>query len=240
MRYPTLRGRLSAGQPRNFRMVATGGLVDAKVDFGSNPEQFWVYVAAPTMQPTYVFASHTDFETGKAKLPGGVPFEPDWVMQALGMTTFPTNQAYTVRTEERERNYVLAWQTTTPAGTPIRKEIVFAVDDADAGRGQPQVKKHLIRDAKGKILCSAEVKSARTVTVGGTDPQTGRPFVVQYPTEVDLKWEEQKFEMTLKLEDAKVNPQVTPEDNRRLYSLPNIPGANPVDLAHARFDAPGK
>jgi N-methylhydantoinase A len=27
-----------------------------------------------------------DFETGRARLPADIPFEPDWVMQALGMT----------------------------------------------------------------------------------------------------------------------------------------------------------
>lgn len=240
LRYPTLRGNLSAAQPRNFRLTATGGLVDAKIAFGSNPEQFWVYCSAPTMQPTYVFASHTDFQEGKARLPGNIPFEPEWVMQALGMTTFPTDLPYTATADERARTYILSWPDKTPSGAQVRKEIVFAADDADAGRNQPQVRKHLVRDAKGKVLCWAEVKSARTVPAGGTDPQTGRPFVVQYPTEVELRWEEQKFEMTLKLDSAKVNQPMTPQDMRRQFDMPNIPGATPVDLAHARFDAPGK
>jgi hypothetical protein len=240
VRYPNLRGNLSAAQPRNFRMVAKGGLVDAKIDLGSNPEQFWAYVAAPTMQPMYVFASHTDFESGKARLPGNMPFEPDWVMQAMGMITFPPNLPYTVRIDEKERTYVLGWPATTPNGTQIRKEIVFLVDDADASRNQAQVRRHLIRDAKGKSICVAEVKAARTIPVGGTDPKSGRPFVVQYPTEVELRWEEQKFEMTLKLDSARVNQQLTPEDTRRLFALPNIGGATPVDLAYARFDSMGK
>ncbi len=240
LRYPTLRGNLSASQPRNFRMVAKGGLVDAKVDFGSNPEQFWAYVSAPTMQPMYVFASHNDFEAGKAKLPGNMPFEPDWVLQSMGMITFPTELPYTVTQDERARTYTLSWPATTPNGLQIRKEIVFGADDADARYNQPQVRKHLIRDAKGKIIVSAEIKSARTVPAGGNDPQSGRPFVIQYPSEVELKWEEQKFEMTLKLDSAKVNQAMTPQDSRRLFDLPNISGAQPVDLAYARFDSPIK
>lgn len=258
--YPTLRGRLSASQPRNFRMVATGGLVDAKVDLGSNPDQFWAYLQAPTMQPMYVFASHSDFEANKAKLPGNMPFEPDWVLQALGMTKFPTDAAYeevsaaatpvstgggrsplrAVPVNERDRTYTLRWPATMPNGTQVKKEVIFAADDADASRNEPQVRRHLIRDLRGKLLCSAEIKSARTVPVGGTDPATGRPFVVQYPTEVVLRWEEQKFEMTLKLDSAKVNQEMTQQDMRRLFDLPNIPGANPVDLAHAKFDMTGR
>jgi hypothetical protein len=117
----------------------------------------------------------------------------------------------------------------------IRKEVVFLADDADASRNQAQVKRHVIRDTKGKVICFAEVRAAKTVPTGGTDPHSGRPYVVQYPTELVLRWEEQKFEMTLKLDAARVNGQFTPQDNRRLFDLPNIPGANPINLAEARF-----
>jgi len=233
---PTLRGSLSASQPRNFRMVVKGGVMDIKVDLGSNPEQFWVYFNAPQMQPMYVYASHNDFETGKAKIPGNMPVDPDWIMQALGMTTFSPGQAYTSTSDERARTYTLSWPTTTPNGVAVRKEIVFLADDADAIHSQAQVKRHVVRDMKGKVLCYAEVKSAKTVPTGGTDPQTGRPYVVQYPTELVLRWEEQKFEMTLKLEAGRVNSQLTAQDNRRLFELPNIPGTNPLNLAEARFE----
>lgn len=236
MAYPNLRGNLSASQPRNFRMVAKGGLVDVKVDLGSNPEQFWVYFTAPQVQPMYVFASHSDFESGKAKIPGNMPVDPDWIMQALGMTTFPTSLPFTSTSDERARTYTLSWPTTTPNGVAIKKEIVFAADDADSLHNQAQVKKHVVRDMKGKVLCYAEIKSAKTVPTGGNDPQTNRPYVVQYPTELLLRWEEQKFEMTLKLDAGRVNGQLTPQDNRRLFDLPNIPGANPLNLAEARFD----
>ena len=100
---PALRGSLAASQPRNFRMTGQGGAIGAKVDLGSNPEQFWVYFDAPTVKPTFVFASHSDFEAGKARLPGGIPFEPDWVMQALGMTTLPPTNQYSVKTDEKTR-----------------------------------------------------------------------------------------------------------------------------------------
>jgi hypothetical protein len=235
MAYPTLRGNLSASQPRNFRMVVKGGLADVAVDLGSNPEQFWVYFTAPTMQPMYVFASHTDFESGKAKIPGNMPVDPDWMMQALGMTHFSPNQQYTATADDRARTYTLSWPDTTPNGVSVRKEIVFAADDADAGRNQAQVKKHVIRDTKGKVLCFAEIKSARTVPVGGTDSTSGRPQVVQYPSEIVLRWEEQKFEMNLKLDAGRINQQLTPQDTRRLFDLPNKPGISPVNLAEARF-----
>lgn len=227
----TVRGNLAASQPRYFHMTGMGSAMGGKVDLGSNPEQFWMYIDAPTVKPIFVYASHSDFEGGRAKLP--VPFEPDWVMQSLGMTTFPDTHAmkYDVKMDTKARTYTLSWPATTPTGMPIRKEIVFSSDDADSSRDQPQVKRHEMRDAKGKLICSAEVKSAKTVTVGGTDPTTNRQSVVQYPTRVVLRWEEQRFEMDLELREARVNPQLTPEQIQSEFSRPKIAGATPIDLA---------
>ena len=235
MPMPALDGNLACAQPRSFRMVGAGRAVAAKIDLGSNPDQFWVYVQIPTEKPMYVFASHTDFETGRAKLPGGIPFEPDWVMQSLGMITFPPTNPYKVEINDRDRTYTLWWNATLPSGTQVRKEVVF---DGDSARDpRPQVKKHVIKDAKGsKVLAYAEVKQAKTAT-SGTDPRN--PVVsqaVQYPTQVVLKWEEQKFEMDLTLENAQVNQGMPPDLTRQLFTKPTIPNVPSVNLAEFKFN----
>ena len=74
-----------------------------------------------------------------------------------------------MKVDEQARTYTLSWPATTPNGVPIRKEIVFSADDADSSRDQPQVKRHVIRDVSGNVICSAEVKKAHTVPVGGND-----------------------------------------------------------------------
>lgn len=234
---PALRGSMAATQPRNFRMTGTGGAMGAKVDLGSNDQQFWVYFDAPTVKPMFVFASHSDFDAGKAKLPGGIPFEPDWVMQALGMTTLPPNNQYTApEPDQKARTYTLRWPTTMPNGTSVIKEIVF---DGDAATGtKPQVKRHVIRDTKNKVICSAEIKQAKTVSLSTTDPRTGLPQSVQHPTLMVLRWDEQKFEMELELKTGKVNDPPTDEAARRLFTRPNIAGTTPIDLA--RYDFPQK
>ena len=228
---PSLDGYLACAQPRSFRLKA--GKAGGDVDLGSNPDHFWVYVKVPAEKPMYVFASHTDFESGKAKLPGGIPFEPDWVMQALGMNTFPPNTAYKVAVNEKERTYTLSWAATTPAGVPIRKEIIF---DGDTARDpRPQVKKHVIRDAKDKVLAYAEIKAAKTAQLGSDPRNPAGPQAAQYPTQVILKWEEQKFEMDLTLDGAQVNQAMTPEAQQRLFTKPNIPNVPQIDLAKYEF-----
>jgi hypothetical protein len=247
----TLDGNLAAVQPRSFRMVSAGRVASAKVDMGSNDELFWVYMQAPGEQPLYVFATHADFEGGRAKLPGGVPFEPDWVMQALGMTTFSPSNAYeevpvrgssssllqSVPIDEKERTYTLRWPATTPGGREITKEVVF--DTEAAGAGRSQIRKHVIRDRKtNKVLAFAEIKAAQTAPAG-TDPKTGLPMTVQYPTHVVLRWEEQRFEMDLNLEKAQVNQGVADDAARRaLFIRPDIRGATPIDLAKYEFTPP--
>jgi hypothetical protein len=234
----TAQGSLFAQQPRKFRLsVERGGLVNAKVDTGSNPDQFWAFVDVPGVPKMYVFASHADFQDGKAKLPDGVPFEPDWVMQALGMTTFPPGPAYQAKTDEKARTHTLFWDARTPGGVPVRREIVFAADDADAARNQPQVRRHVIRgapDAKnpdGRVIGEAEVKAARTVAVGTQ--------AVQYPTEIELHGGDARSRVVLKLDAAKVN-QISPQNARHYFERREIPGVTAVDLAHYEFKAPGK
>ncbi|GIW85485.1 MAG: hypothetical protein KatS3mg107_1145 [Gemmataceae bacterium] len=235
----TLRGRLAAAQPRYFHLSAQGGLAGGKVDLGSNDERFWIYIDAPGNKPLYVYATHADFAAGKVQLPGNLPFEPDWVLQALGMTTFPPTAPYeAVRIDERHRTYTLSWAATTPSGQSIRKEIVFAVDTAVGSR--PQVLRHLIRNPQGKTICSAEIKSAHTFPTGSVDPQSGHPHIVQCPNHVVLRWEEQKVEIDLRLEDARINQPWTAEQMRAEFT-PRISGAVPINLAEARFPGePGR
>lgn len=230
---PALRGSLAASQPRNFRMTGTGGAMGAKVDLGSNAEQFWVYFDAPTVKPMFVYASHTDFEGGRARVPGGIPFEPDWVMQALGMTTLPPGNQYTVRPDDKAQTYTLSWPATMPSGTPVVKEIVF---EGTAATGtKAQVKRHVIRDPKGKVICAADVRQAKTVTLPTTDPRTNLPQTVQYPTLIVLRWEEQKFEMELELKTGRVNEPFDAEQAGRLFKRPTVPGTPAVDLAGGVF-----
>lgn len=256
---------LVASQPHNFRMISNGKIVSAKVDMGSNDKEFWVYVAAPGEAPVYVFASHDDFDTGRAKMPGGIPFEPEWVMQALGMKTFSPTEQYeqvpvaladvrdqprsrrgvtvsgasprtvqSVPINERDRTYTLRWPAKTPAGQQVIKEVVF---DADAATGsRPQVKRHVIRDYRSnKVLASAEIKTAETIQVG-TDPRSGLPMAVQYPTHAVLRWEDPKFEMDMSMGRARVNQAV----GDKFFARPEYRDARPVDLAAAYELRPGK
>jgi hypothetical protein len=244
-----LEGSLVAAQGHNFRMTGQGRALPIKMDLGSNPDQFWLYLQAPGDQPRYVYASHADFQTGKARMPGGIPFDPDWVLQSFGLLPLsPANQydqmpvgsagrkppagdakpapTMTVPRNEKDRTYTLSWPARTPTGQPIRKEIVFDADPAVGTR--PQVRRHVIKDAKGNVVATAEVKAAKTIDLNG-DPQQA----VQYPTHVVLKWTDPRFEMDLVLDQAQVN-RLPPDEARRLFTRRDYPNVDAVDMASLR------
>ncbi len=227
-----LDGELSAAQPRYFRLVSSGRVVSSKLLMGSNPQEFWVYLAAPGEDPMYVYASHADFENRKAKLPGGIPFEPDWVMQALGMITYPSTNQYTATPNDRDRTYTLSWTSSTPNGQ-VRKEVIFDADGATGTR--PQVKKHILRNAKtNALIATAEIKAAQTERIGivrGTE----LPAAIQYPTHIVLKWEEPRFEMDLNLDKATLNQSIDDPVRRALFVRPEIKGSTAIDLARYEF-----
>ena len=229
---PRLReGTLACAPPRYFRLMSGLAIGGTQLDVGSNPAEFWLYVKPAD---TYVFCSHDDFARGKANLPADLPFDPDWVLQALGMLTYPTGPdapRYTAAVDQRERLYSLSWDARTPRGEAVTKAIVFAGDPADGTH--PQVLRHVVKDAAGKVIASADIKEVRFKPVG-TDPRTGKPASVEVPTRVALAWPPQQFKADLSLSRERVN-ELTPEQFDRLFHKPDIQGSSPVNLAGAQF-----
>lgn len=219
----TMDGSMAAAQPRYFRMKCGMKFGGASMDMGSNPEQFWAHVTVPNEQPLVIAASHADFERGRVQMPNGLPFEPDWVLQALGMTRLEPGNAYDVVANDREQTYTLGWTAPGPAGVPVRKEIV--IDAVGATGTRSQVKRHILRDGRDqkKVIATAEIRSAQTFRVGQND--RGEPLAGQYPTHIVLRWEEPRFEMDLQLERASVNTGIVEDPSRRMmFVRPAAPG----------------
>jgi hypothetical protein len=229
----TLEGDLYCAKPRDFRLRAGLKVSSSdEVDIGSNDKYFWMF-AKRVQEPNYVFCSYDDFATGKAQLP--IPFDTDWVLQALGMTTYDPSAKYTIETRQSDREYWLISEGTTPQGMPVKKITVVAADAR--GANAPWVKKHVVMDGKGKTIATAEIVRAKNVTAG-TDPQTGRPTVVQIPTELILTFQgsdNQKMKLNLTLGRETINAPTDERKHNYLFTKPTIPGSNPVNLADYRF-----
>ncbi len=224
---PALRnGVMVAQKPKNFRMQAGLAIGGDQLDIGSNAQEFWMYVKQP--KPTYLFCTHADFPKVQNDLP--VPFEPDWVLQALGMSTYDTSKKYEVEINEKAHVYYLKTDDTNAAGLKIMRVTEFAGDATDGT--QPQVRRHLIRTQANGVWQTTMIAEIHKVTsLDVVDPQTGLRTAVQVPTDVTLEWPLQKVKLALSLG----KPQLNTREEVALFSKPpTIGNANPVNLADYR------
>jgi hypothetical protein len=219
---------LYAAQPRYFRLECGTLATSQELDLGSNDREFWVY-AKRMDSPNFFYCKHADYDRGTAQFP--VPFDPDWVMMALGMAPYDPNANYEVEHNTREGAYVLKQNAKTRQGQPIQRWTVMNAD-WDQGR-RPVVRGHIIRDASGAKICTAEIKSVKTLQTP-VDPATGKTGFVQVPTQVVLEWTQQKFVMDLKLSGEKLNEDLS-QQQAALFGRPRIPGSQPIDLAQYQF-----
>jgi hypothetical protein len=218
---------LFSSQPRSFRLIGAHSLAGTMIDIGSNDREFWMY-AKPLGKDNYFYCSHEAFAGGDVKFP--IPFDTDWVMQALGMAAYDPNAAYEVKANREQAAYVLYQRTKTRTGLPVVKTTVFNADWADGKK--PAVRKHVIfdeRDPKTPIA-SAEIVAAKTVSLPGGG-------YVQAPTDVILEWPQQQFKMTMKLGRERVNEDLG-DRAASLFNKPSIRGSSPIDLAKYQFVVP--
>jgi hypothetical protein len=216
-----LRGKMIAQKPRNFLMGADS-LGKRMVDLGSNDQEFWFWISKN--DPPYQFyCSYKDLAGGRVRqMP--LPFQPDWVVDALGMGNYGPADRYKMETEADKLK--LVEMARSPQGQPVRKVIVL--NGRPVRAPTPQVVAFLlIDDASNKEICSAHI----TETL--VDHDTGAIV----PRRIEFRWtlpNNQKFKMAMRLGELNVNPPIAAAAfvRRPLQGVPSY------DLATGRTDQP--
>lgn len=208
-----LRGPLACQKPHNFRMNAkVGGSVE--VDLGSNDQEFWYWVRRG--EPPYLFhCSHEDFAKGSARMP--FPFQPDWIMEALGMSELDPKKDYKVAAHPGR--FELIENATSPQGHPVRKVIVF-----NRAPSSTQVSAYLLQDAKGNEICSAHI----------TETQVDRGSGAIIPRRIQLSWPAESVKLKMKLDDVLVNQNIDANRQAKLFARPAMRDVQTYDLARGR------
>jgi hypothetical protein len=208
----SLDGTLLCQKPRYFKLVGKK-FGSQEVLVGSNEERFWFYVKRDPSDALF-HCSYADFEKG-ADLP--FPFHPEWVLEALGMSAPAPSES--MRVDEDKTTYRLI-ENATVRGQKVRKVTVFY--KGQAREGQPQVKARGMYDAAtNKLICAATVKRVIRVPAGRGDATC--------PEVIKLEWPAQDTELTIYLDRAKVNGQLSMQD----FQMPRL-GSKTVDLGRDR------
>lgn len=214
----SLRGRLVAEQPRNFRLGAD--LAGAReVDLGSNSEEFWYWIKRG--DNVQIRCAYKDLEQGNVKrMP--FPFHPEVILEALGMANFGPPTRYQV-VPEGDRLKLVERGLRSPQGKPIRKMIVFNRRPTTAPN--PQVTDFiLIDDQTDKVICSAHVRRVQLA------PQTNGML----PRDLDLNWPEGRLKLSLRLDQVTCNFDIPPGSPAFVRSP--MPGIPTYDLASGRLE----
>jgi hypothetical protein len=213
-----LRGQMICQQPRNFRMSAEI-FSKTEVELGSNSDEFWYWVRRN--EPPYQFhCAYKDLEQGRVQqMP--FPFQPDWLLEALGMAAFGPPNRYKLLDEPPYLK--LVERVRGPQGNMVRKVIVLR--RRPVRPPAPQVTDFLLLDDQtGKEICSAKIQEVyMDRTKGGLVP---RRLVVNWP--------EQKARLAMRLDTVAANINIPP--GSPAFVRRPMQGFPAYDLAAGRID----
>jgi hypothetical protein len=206
---PSLPTDIALERPRRFRLRASTALTGPEVDLGSNDELFWFWVRRNDPPALYV-CRHDEYLHSDARRM--IPVNPEWLIEALGLTRFDPAYQHSGPYPNRGRENLLEVHTTVP--TPEGHNIKVTVVDAIHGY---VVEQH-IYDGRGERLASSIASEHRY------DPATQ----VALPTRVELQIPRAQLFLTLETGDYRINAPLS--DNAQLFAKPTYSGYPEVNL----------
>ncbi len=211
----TFSAVMAVESPRKLRLVVNS-LVGNEVDLGSNPERFWFWMRRG--EPHGVMtATYEDVNDGKPM--GPLPFQPDWLVEALGVIPITGadftmhEQPHDPRTRRAIRRVAFVGDQVTPQGRTIKRTMLV-----DACHGV--IVEHSLRDASGRLLARAVLGNYQREANG-----------VRMPHRIDLSWPDSGVELTMRIGNIEVNPTTISEQT---WAMPVYPDSPVIDLTRFR------
>ena len=200
----TFTGMIAVEKGRHLRLVVNS-LRGNEVDLGSNDERFWVWCR--DMDPSFVTCKHENMDAARQQM--GIPCEPDWLMQALGVEPLPTS-GVTMETDPSNEQARLEEKVLSAHGLPLRRDILI-----DLKRGI--VLEHSLYNYDGVRIARAKL----------TDHRLDKTSGVVLPHKVVLDWPQNKMSLTLTLGEVRINSGAIAS---RLWEMPESTNSQVVHL----------
>jgi len=199
----TLTAILAVENPRNLRLVAANSFGNNEVDLGSNSDRFWFWMRRAEPK-CIITASHEESAGVQRQL--HVPFEPDWLMEALSVTRLDESELTLERGRPKDPLVRLIAERRSPQGETVR---LVTVVDMQKGL----TLQHVLYDARGALVAQADFGDYRK------DELTA----IVLPHRVDLHWPQTGLRLTLRLGHIEINPVEVPGKTWELPSYPDCP-----------------
>ena len=199
-----LSGMLAVERGRHLRLVVNS-IAGNEVDMGSNDDLFWIW-AKRMPPPEYVYCRHEQTEAVRQAM--GIPFEPEWLMQALGVAPLES-AGMKLEIEPTARQARLVQQVTSAHGHPLRKVILV-----DLPRGV--ILEHSVYDYNGKPIAIARLDEHQLDKASG----------VVLPRRVRLDMPQSDMSLVMKLGQVEINRGIPSQ----IWDMPKMNGYQMVDL----------
>lgn len=211
---PTLNASIALDRPQRFRLRAEHFATGPEVDLGSNDELFWFWVRR-NQPPALYFCRHEQF--GTSPLRRMLPVEPAWFIEALGLVYFDPNVEHVGPATVGAERLRIDSPRPTLYGQLTKTTII------DATRAWV-LEQHLY-DERRELIASAVTSDHRR------DAATD----VTLPREIEIRWPASQLTMKIRVNQWQVN---SPAANASLWTMPEYPGWNPIDLGNPNPRAP--
>jgi hypothetical protein len=204
---PSLRTSVVFERPRRFRLRGEMGLMGPEVDLGSNEELFWIWIRRNEPKALY-YCRHAEYAASPARQT--LPVEPDWLIEALGITEFDPGLAHQGPYELPDGRLRVHTVIDSPDGPSTK---VTVVD----GRSGLVLEQH-VYDVREQLVASAVAQSHRR------DPLTG----LVMPRVVDVNCPKAGLSLRIDLGNVEIN---RPGPGRPdVFKLPSYEGWPTVNL----------
>ena len=188
--------KFAAQYPNKVRLVASC-MGTSSIEIGANDQEIWQWIRGGN----HAFSRSSREEIAKGKGSWTEPVSPDWLLEILGMQR--PGQVDTYRLDGLSDAFQLVQQVRTGPGRGMSKVTVFNKKASDI-----QVRAHLVRDEKGREICSARVLEVQ---------QIGKETI---PSRLVLSWPSEHLEILVALQNITLNQLEGTDRPAQLFAVP--------------------
>ena len=191
-----LTGKFAAQYPNKVHLVASC-MGTSFVEIGANDQEIWQW----NRDGSHAFSRSSRKEIAKGKGSWTEPVSPDWLLEILGMQR--PGQVDTYRLDVLSDAFELVQQVRIGPGRGMSDVTVFNKKASDI-----QVRAHLVRDEKGREICSARVLEGQ---------QIGKETI---PSRLVLAWPSEHLEILVTLQNITLNQLEGTDRPAQLFAAP--------------------
>jgi hypothetical protein len=232
-RHYNVDGRMALERPRNFKLELSM-FGNTKGDIGSNDEEFWYWVINKE-QPYIYWCKYADVEASSL----AVTYQPEWIIDALGLRTIPPEEAAMIRVREgiEPGTSILTFPVVRDRGEPYSREMIVGNTDRRIKRliifGE-KPRAPIAEATPGSYAAFASSAGGATTTTSGPDGAASVASTAYLPQTLKLEWKREQLVLEVVVRDVRLN-QFDHARSADLFVEPVMPGysrRNLADVSH--------